>query len=63
MCSRLNATLEQGDLSLTKRIISLAMECFGNAELMGGCAEMEVKLLVLQLLDRLVDRPIVRSSD
>ena len=59
LCTRLNLVLSTADLSVTKRLISLAMDCFACGTLMATCREAEVKLLVLQLLDRLIDRRLV----
>ena len=58
LCSRLNALLSDSDLSVTKKLIALAMECFSRDELLKTLKEMQLKYLVLQMLDRLVDRRI-----
>jgi hypothetical protein len=63
LCTRLDLTLDHADLNLTKRLISLAMDCFANKALMLVASELEVRLLMLQLLDRLVDRRLVDFGD
>ena len=61
ICSRLDHVLGTVNISLAKRVISLAMKALESAELMAGCTEVEVRLLMVQMLERLVD-PCARTA-
>ena len=63
LCRRLDLVLGAGDISLTKRVIALSMECLSCPPLMEAVTELEAKLLISQLLDRLMDRRLVDFGD
>ena len=63
ICSRLDQVLSTADLSVTKRLISFALDCFSSPPLMATPKEADIKHLVLQLLDRLVDRRLSGFGD